>query len=110
MHYENRFSTAGILAKQYKFLATDLANKASRERAHCLQYKNLDCDDNIQSSFQMKEAKRFAKLICLKKNNNSSEYQFKLLEIHPPPYSRRNIEETYSSVVLLFQKGTIHKK
>ncbi len=104
-HYKSRFSTAGILMKQYKFIATDMNNYIINKSRKCKREGCENLNELIQNSVQRDQLLKFSNHTCQGSFENFSDFEFKLIEIFPQPYTQKDNKNKFSKINLIM-KGT----
>lgn len=109
-HYENRFTTSGLIVKQYKFIATNLRVEIARQTRDQCQAKIDSCargNEAVERSSAYRIARDFAAHLCatgFATKGGSSETrtaEFKILDIYPPTYAQRHSEKKSTSIVAI---------
>jgi hypothetical protein len=101
-HYRNRFGTAGLLMKQYKFIATDFYRLVKHYSTDCPNADGLCANAKIQilHSQQYQIAERFTSDVCAEREGvELLAFQFRILEVFPQPYLHRDETETFSRII-----------
>ena len=107
-HYKSRFSASVVIVKQYVFLARELNDLIlSEERKSCYNGTIEEClslKKKINKSIQIKLIELLIKKLCFKKYKKANRYEFKLVEVFPIPYTKRNIRNLKKLKRVRFRK------
>ena len=118
-HYNSRFSTSGNLMRQYKYIGDRMKQYIIQEKLiKCKDINSKECKSRrniINKSEEMKILLKFTEDRCNSRTKKMTEVQYKLIEIHPKPYSKRdNLGNFFKIDIILqgnykFQKKSISK-
>ena len=105
-HQESRFTTSGILMRQYKYIGNRMHQYIVENRAvKCKNPKSIECKGTqlkISDSEEKKILLRFTEKHCRAKVEILKEYQYQLVEIHPNPYSKKgSFKDFYKIDIIL---------
>ena len=107
-----RFSTNEILMQQYKYIGDRMRRYIAQEKKErCKSPNAKECKDLkkvIDSSEEKKMILRFTENKCTSKVKNLAEFEYKLIEIHPKSYSKKDGLEDFSKIDVILQGN--HKK